>query len=75
MRVSRNTKTQAKLIEELLDISRLTSGKLELNYVQLDFNAFISEIADEQKLSVESKQIDLQVKTQTSGFRSPAHKN
>src|SRR5204863_474852 len=34
--IERNTRTQTELIEDLLDVSRITSGKVGLNLLPLD---------------------------------------
>lgn len=63
--IHRNAVNQAKLIEELLDISRLNTGKLELNHAMLDFNSLIFEIITEQKLALQTKEINLRSELQS----------
>jgi signal transduction histidine kinase len=44
--IERNAKAQAKLIEDLLDISRITSGKLELNLAPVHLGSVVDAAVD-----------------------------
>jgi signal transduction histidine kinase/DNA-binding response OmpR family regulator len=57
--IERNARAQAKLVEDLLDISRVTTGKLHLNMRPIRFAAVVAAavdairpMAEEQKLSM-----------------------
>ncbi|MFO0578729.1 MAG: PAS domain S-box protein [Polyangia bacterium] len=59
--IERNTLTQAQLVEDLLDISRIVSGKLRLNIAEVDIENVIQAAVDSVRLSAEAKGIRLQV--------------
>lgn len=42
--IRRNVELEAKIIDDLLDISRITSGKLNLNFESVDVNASIRQV-------------------------------
>ena len=44
--IERNVKSQAQLIEDLLDISRITTGKLRLNAQPVDLESVIKAATD-----------------------------
>jgi len=47
--ISRNIGTQARLIDDLLDMTRITQGKLVLQPEVLDLHAMLEEIADQSR--------------------------
>ena len=58
--IERNARAQAKLVEDLLDVSRVTTGKLQLNARSLSFSTVVNAaveavrpVAEEKKLSLE----------------------
>lgn len=59
--IDRNAKAQAQLIEDILDVSRMITGKLRLNNEQVDIAAVINASIDSVQLAVESKGIVLEV--------------
>lgn len=58
--IERSTITQSKLIEDLLDISRITSGKLRLNVYPLSLEPLIKEALQVIKISADAKQIQIE---------------
>jgi PAS domain S-box-containing protein len=59
--VARNTRLQAQLISDLLDISRIVSGKLQLDMRLVDMHDAVREAIDTVRLDAESKGIALTV--------------
>ncbi len=57
--ISRNTRLQAQLVSDLLDVSRIISGKLRLNIEQADLRALVSNVIETVQQTANSKQIDL----------------
>jgi PAS domain S-box-containing protein len=55
--IKRNVELEAKLIDDLLDLSRVTSGKLKLQPVALDVNAAISHVCEICQAQVVEKNI------------------
>ena len=58
--IERNAVAQAQLIEDLLDVSRIISGKLLLNIGLVDLRAVIDAAIDSVKPAMEAKQLRLQ---------------
>jgi signal transduction histidine kinase len=59
--IERNAKSQAQLVEDLLDVSRMVSGKLLLKKVSVDVASVINAAIDAVQLAASSKDIELQV--------------
>src|SRR6185437_449630 len=61
--IERNAKSQAQIIDDLLDVSRIVSGKLKLRVVRTDVTAVVRAAFDVVRFSAESKGValDLQV--------------
>jgi signal transduction histidine kinase len=57
--IERNARSQAKLIEDLLDVSRITTGKLRLNVRQTELGPVVRAAADAVRPAVEAKQITI----------------
>ena len=55
--VDRNVDHQAKLITDLLDISRIISGKLTLEMAVVDFAAVVASVVETMRPSAEAKSI------------------
>ncbi len=60
--VKRNAVAQSKLIRDLLDLSRLRSGKLELNRETVSPRASIENAIETVRLDAESKEITIEVR-------------
>lgn len=58
--IERNTKLQAQLIEDLLDVSRILRGKLSLNAAPVDLQTTIRAAVETVRLAAEAKNIQVQ---------------
>jgi signal transduction histidine kinase/ActR/RegA family two-component response regulator len=61
--IERNAKAQAKLVEDLLDVSRVTTGKLRLNLRTVNFAAVVNAAVDAIRPAAEEKQLTLECHT------------
>jgi signal transduction histidine kinase/ActR/RegA family two-component response regulator len=59
--IDRNAKSQAQLIEDILDTSRIITGKLRLNKEPVDISSVINAAIDSVQLAVDSKNLQLEV--------------
>jgi signal transduction histidine kinase len=57
--IERNTRHQAKLIEDLLDVSRIISGKMQLDIGRVDLKAVVTTVVEALMPSPASKDIRL----------------
>lgn len=57
--INRNAQAQARLIEDILDISRIVTGKLQLSTVQCPLESFIQPALESVRPAAEAKQIEL----------------
>jgi signal transduction histidine kinase len=55
--IDRNVKAQAKLIEDLLDISRITTGKMRLNVRNVDLAPIITAAMDSMRPAAEARDV------------------
>lgn len=60
--IERSAKTQAQLIEDLLDISRITTGKLRLNTRPVELHPMITAAIEVVHLAAEAKNIQLEAR-------------
>jgi PAS domain S-box-containing protein len=58
--VERNTLSQAQLIEDLLDVSRIITGKLRLSVEPVDLESIIQTAVDSVRPAAEAKEIRVQ---------------
>ena len=58
--IERNARAQTQLIEDLLDMSRITSGKLRLDIQPVRPASFIEEAVDTVKTAADAKEIRLE---------------
>jgi PAS domain S-box-containing protein len=58
--IERNARVQAQIIEDLLDMSRIISGKVRLAVKQIDLSAVLNESIEIVRASAEAKGIRLQ---------------
>jgi len=58
--IERNARAQTQLIEDLLDMSRITSGKLRLDIQPVRPASFIEEAVDTVKTAADTKEIRLE---------------
>jgi signal transduction histidine kinase/CheY-like chemotaxis protein len=59
--IDRNAKLQARLIDDMLDVSRIVSGKLRLDAQPLDLTSVIHAAVDTSRPAAEAKEIRIQV--------------
>jgi PAS domain S-box-containing protein len=59
--IERNARSQAQLIEDLLDISRIISGKLRLEIKAIEFVSVIKAAIDAVQHAAKAKEIQLQM--------------
>jgi signal transduction histidine kinase len=57
--IERNAKAQAKLVEDMLDVSRVTTGKMKLKSRQADLAAVVQAALDTVRPAADAKQIEL----------------
>src|SRR2546428_125198 len=58
-RVERNSKIQLSLVDDLLDMSRLITGRMNLNIQQVDLAAIIEEVVESLRIAAEAKQLGI----------------
>ena len=59
--VERNTLAQLRLIEDILDVSRIVSGKLRLHLERLDLLQVVSAAVEAQRPSAEARALALEI--------------
>lgn len=59
--IERNAKIQTRLIEDLLDVSRMIQGRLSLTVAPLDLRGVVDGAVDTIKLAAAAKQIEVTV--------------
>jgi PAS domain S-box-containing protein len=59
--IERNARVQGQIIADLLDMSRIISGKVQLDVQAIDLNDVINAALDAVRLSVEAKKLRLRV--------------
>jgi PAS domain S-box-containing protein len=57
--IDRNARSQAQLIEDLLDISRILSGKMRVDFRAVDMTAVISAAVEAVRPTAEAKEIGI----------------
>jgi signal transduction histidine kinase/CheY-like chemotaxis protein len=67
--IARNAESQAQLVEDILDVSRVITGKLRLNIGPVDAAAVINAAIDSVQLAAEAKGIRLEVVLDPSARR------
>ncbi|HEX8141570.1 MAG TPA: ATP-binding protein [Pyrinomonadaceae bacterium] len=67
--IERNAQAQARLIEDILDVSRVVMGKLRLNIGPVDLASVINAAIDSVQLAADSKGIRLEVTLSPSARR------
>ncbi len=58
--IERNGKLQSRLIEDVFDLSRLTTGKLQLNLVDINLTEAVKQAVDSIIPNVEEKNINIE---------------
>jgi PAS domain S-box-containing protein len=59
--VERNARAQAQLIEDLLDVSRIITGKLRLETEPLELSAVVQAAVDSVRPAAEARRLELEV--------------
>ncbi|HEX3850388.1 MAG TPA: response regulator, partial [Polyangiaceae bacterium] len=67
--IQRNAQIQVQLIEDILDTTRIISGKLHLEVASLDLAHVARAAFDAVKPSADARQLDLQLVVPTASFR------
>ena len=68
--IKRNASTQARIISDILDVSRINSGKLALEREWIEPGALISSSLDSLKALMDAKQLKLTLDMQTDGIKA-----
>ncbi|HSE32348.1 MAG TPA: ATP-binding protein [Pyrinomonadaceae bacterium] len=63
--IERNAKAQAQLVEDILDVSRMISGKLRLQKAPVDLVSVITGAVDSVQLAATSKNIEVHISLET----------
>lgn len=71
-KIERNAKLQAKLIEDLLDVSRIISGKLEIERSPIEVGAVVRAAVETARPTAEAKRLALHVADSSRGARARA---
>jgi signal transduction histidine kinase/ActR/RegA family two-component response regulator len=59
--IDRNTRLQAQLVEDLLDLSRIITGKLKLHIIAVDLSGTVHESVDAVRSAADAKNIHIDV--------------
>lgn len=68
--IKRNASTQARIISDILDVSRINSGKLALEREWIEPGALISSSLDSLKALMDAKQLKLTLDMETGGIKA-----
>ena len=60
--IERNAKAQEQIVKDILDVSRIISGKMRLDVRPLDLHEVVRAAADVVRPAIDAKKIDLQLK-------------
>jgi signal transduction histidine kinase/DNA-binding response OmpR family regulator len=58
--IERNARSQSQLIDDLLDVSRIITNKLEIEYRAVDLSSIIEAAIDSVRPALEAKEIELE---------------
>ncbi len=67
--IERNAKAQAKLVDDLLDVSRIISGKLHLEVRQIELMHVVNAAVDSLRHAIDAKEIQLETVMDVSASR------
>jgi PAS domain S-box-containing protein len=65
--VERNTRIQAQLINDLLDVSRIIAGKLQLDCYEVELAPIVEEAVESSRSDAEAKAVRLEVAQEGGG--------
>jgi CheY-like chemotaxis protein/two-component sensor histidine kinase len=60
--IQRNAEAQSKLIEDLLDVSRIITGKLKIDFQPVSFAAIVESVVSSLRPVIDAKQLQLETK-------------
>ena len=63
--VDRNAQLQLQLVTDILDVSRIVAGKLELDIVEVDLHAVVASALDTMRPAAVAKQVELRSELST----------
>jgi len=66
--IERNVNLQSRLVEDLLDVSRAVTGRLQLNTRLVDLASACMSVVEVLRLSARAKNIQLDIQQETSTF-------
>ncbi len=66
--IERNARIQKQLIEDLLDVSRIITGKIRLELRPTDLNQIVENCVETVKPSAEAKAVSIQVSKEETGL-------
>jgi len=66
--IERSAKTQAALIDDLLDVSRIVTGKLRLNLSKVDAVPIVRDVVASSRPAAEAKRIELETRLPEAAF-------
>ena len=66
--IERNARLQAQLVDDLLDLSRITMGKIELACAPVDLNEIVRRALETVQYRIEAQQIDLHLNLATTSL-------
>jgi signal transduction histidine kinase/CheY-like chemotaxis protein len=67
--IERNIKSQAKLIDDLLDLSQISSGRIRLEVAPVNLDAVIEGVVDALRPVAEDKGLELRLEWEATGTR------
>lgn len=67
--IRRNARMQVQMIDDLLDVSRIISGKLRLSVQSIDLSAIIIAAVDTARPAAEAKEIELQLQLDSAAWQ------
>ena len=65
--IARNAQTQTRLVDDLLDMGRIVSGKLRMNFEPVELNAIAAAAADSAHLSAQHQDRHVEVQLARGG--------
>jgi CheY-like chemotaxis protein len=57
--VERNANAQSQLVADLLDISRVSTGKIRIEPAEVEFGSLVSQVLADARLALEAKRLEL----------------
>lgn len=67
--IERNAKLQARMIDDLLDVSRILNNKFQLNLTSIDLISIIQDALETVKAQVQAKAINIQTQLGTTSLQ------